>query len=256
MEHSVRNTAVSGTFYPSDKNEISGFIKQFELSGKANIVEVLDKVKDKDISGLIVPHAGWIYSGKTATIAYKILEKIKPVKIALLGPSHQHWITRIKADNHDYWSTPLGEISIIKDSYFEADNIVHEHEHSLEVQAPFIRYYSEESSLLPLVAGDINPEQAHSCADHLLSQNYFLIISTDLSHFKSLTEAEITDRETIINIENLNPHKLDACGRNPLKVAFEYCKLKNTIPQLIDYSTSAEASGDTGRVVGYASFWL
>ena len=256
MDNAVRKMAVSGTFYPGDKDELIGLIKRFERSNIKMIDEIDSDLTDKDVKGLIVPHAGWVYSGNTAAIAYHLLRYKKPAKIALLGLSHQYRIQNVIADNHNYWDSPLGDIEIVRDDHFETENTIHSIEHSLEVQVPFIRYYSKTSSLLPLVVGELNADQARACAAHLLSNDYFLIISTDLSHFNSLAEAQKIDMKTIESVKNLDHHNLDACGRNPLKVAFEYCKLIGSRPRLIDYSTSAETSGDASRVVGYASFYF
>jgi len=82
------------------------------------------------------------------------------------------------------------------------------------------------------------------------------VISTDLSHFHSLQEANKKDKETIQSIMELNREKIIACGLNPLLIAFEYCRITGTKPQLIDYTTSAEVTGDNNSVVGYASFWF
>jgi len=179
-----------------------------------------------------------------------------PRKIALLGPSHHFPINRILSDEHSYWKTPLGLIKLLRDNYFESNSTYHAPEHSLEVQAPFIKYYSDDSLLLPLLTGQLTAVQAADCARHLFTHGYFLIISTDMSHFYDLVSANKTDAVSIHNIENLTLDRVDACGINPLKVAIEHCRLSGTRPHLIDYSTSAETSGDPHSVVGYASFWF
>jgi len=256
VKQSIRKEAVAGSFYPDNESKIIDFISFVETSRVAVIQNILISLKGQKVNGLIVPHAGWIYSGKTALLAYKILETIKPSRIAMLGPSHQFPINRVLSDSHDHWSTPLGPIKIHKDHYFESNDTYHAHEHALEVQTPFIKYYSGISEMLPLVIGGITESQAEDCARHLYNHHYFVIISTDLSHFNSLEMAKKKDAVSIGSIQDLNDQNLDACGTNPLKVAFEFCKLCNSKPQLIEYSTSAEITGDKRNVVGYASFWF
>ncbi len=254
--HSIRNEAVAGSFYPDKAKKIIEFINDFENTHSDVIGNLLDSIKGQNVYGLIVPHAGWLYSGKTALLAYKILQLIKPPRIALLGPSHKFPINRIFTDSHQYWSTPLGLIKEEKDHYFDSNDTYHTYEHSLEVQAPFIKYYSGKSTLLPLVIGETNDSRAEDCANHLFDHHYFIIISTDLSHFNSLETANRKDTVSINNIKDLNAQNLDACGVNPLKIGFEFIRKCNSNPHLIDYTTSAEVTGDKTNVVGYASFWF
>ncbi|HDO26985.1 MAG TPA: AmmeMemoRadiSam system protein B [Bacteroidetes bacterium] len=255
-EKIVRQQAVAGAFYPDGMDDAIDFIKRTESIQEEKIKRLLKSVGKQKVSGIIVPHAGWVFSGKTAILAYQLLRYNPPKKITLLGPSHHFPINRIFSDGHSYWKTPLGLIRLFKDNFFEDYSTYHAPEHSLEVQAPFIKYYSPESLLLPLLTGQINTMQATDCAKHLAEHGYFIIISTDLSHFNDLEEAKRIDADTIRDIENLSVDHVTACGSNPLKVAFEYCRLRGLHPQLIDYSTSADTSGDTGNVVGYASFWF
>ncbi len=245
----------NGSFYPAEYYEVIEQFKQFESNTNLNSNYPNEGYPEK-INGLIVPHAGWKYSGKTASLAYQLLRKIDPPKISLLGPSHEYPINSIIADNHKQWSTPIGNIKIIHDKHFVVNSTYHRNEHSLEVQMPFIKYYTSDAQVLPLVVGQIDQTQAAYCAEYFVKQDYFLIISTDLSHFHSIKLANEIDKLSIAGIEKLLVKDVEACGIFPLKVAFEYCKLKNTKPCLIDYSTSAEVSGNHSSVVGYASFYF
>jgi AmmeMemoRadiSam system protein B len=255
-KYSIRKEAIAGSFYPENEEKIIDFIHFVENTKADAINKLLKSIDGQNINGLIVPHAGWIYSGRTALMAYKILEAIKPAEIALLGPSHKFPINRILADEHNYWSTPLGLIKLLKDHHYEKNITYHAYEHSLEVQAPFIKYCSDGSSILPLLVGEVSDGSAADCAQHLYDNQYFTIISTDLSHYNPLEIAKQKDIVSINSIQNNSSLNLDACGRNPLKIAYEFNRLHNTKPRLIDYSTSAEISGDTNNVVGYASFWF
>lgn len=256
LKKSIRKQVFSGSFYPDSIIGIVDFISSIEQNEKIRIDDLFASLKDQKVSGLIVPHAGWIYSGKTAQLAYKIVEKLKPQRVALLGPSHKFPINKVLADGHRLWATKLGNIDIIKDQFFETNTTYHAHEHALEVQAPFIKHFLKNTELLPLVVGEVSDSEAVSYAKHLLDHRYFLIVSTDLSHFHSIEEAKKIDAKTIRSIINLKNNDIEACGSNPLKIMIEFCKLINTTPKLIDYTTSAEATGDVNKVVGYASFWF
>jgi MEMO1 family protein len=254
--NTIRKEAVAGSFYPAEVEKIFDFISFVETTQSETIKNIINSVKGRTVHGLIVPHAGWIYSGKTALLAYKILEQIKPKNIALLGPSHKFPINKVLTDGHIFWSTPIGSVRILADHFFESNDTYHAHEHALEVQVPFIKYVSGDTDILPLIVGELNDEQVTGCAKHLLDHQYFIVISTDLSHFNSLEDANRKDKDTIRNILDLNQQNIEACGFNPLRVAIEYCRLTGAEPHLIDYTTSAETTRKTDSVVGYASFWF
>jgi len=249
---SIREAAFAGSFYPATREEILAFFNRFEKTLQKQGID--EGLKAPKISGLIVPHAGWVYSGKTAYAAHRLLKKAKPEKIALLGPSHRALFHTVYRDPHDSWESPLGQTAILADSRFPAHPTVHNEEHSLEVQLPFIQYFSPESKLLPLVAGHLSASRAGAFA--ALLDGYFLIISTDLSHYHPLDEARHIDSRSIRNIENRDDRDVDACGINPLRIAFAFMRRRGLRPHLIDYSTSAEAFGDASAVVGYAGFWF
>jgi AmmeMemoRadiSam system protein B len=248
----IRKPAFAGSFYPSTKKEIHTFFQRFEEQLEEENLE--ERKGSAPVSGIIVPHAGWVYSGKTAYAAHRLLQKAKPEKIALLGPSHRALFHTAYRDPHDFWESPLGRTPILPDSRFPVHPTVHDEEHSLEVQLPFIQYFHPDSRVLPLVVGHISETQANEFAR--LLDSYFLIISTDLSHYHPLDEARHIDSRSIQNIENLDDRDVDACGINPLRIAFAFMRQRGLRPHLIDYSTSAEAFGDASAVVGYAGFWF
>jgi len=229
----VRDAAVAGEFYPEDREGVISFIRYAEQAKEGTINRVRKIAQKEKVSGIIVPHAGWIYSGKTAITVFPLLEEKQPAKIALLGPSHHFPINRIFADGHNYWETPLGLVRLFKDNYFDVNTTYHTPEHALEVQMPFIRYYAPDAAVLPLLTGQITDEEAVNCARHLAGHNYFVIVSTDLSHYQNLEEAQKTDKQTIEKIEDLTVNGVEACGINPLKVAVAFCRLKGCRPHLM-----------------------
>jgi len=252
----VREPAFAGSFYPADKSAVLEILREFDRNSKDLLADFYKTFDFKGLHGLIVPHAGWAYSGKTAFLAYQLLKECRSEKIALMGPSHRQFFQGAYADNHELWETPLGDCSIIKDDYFEVNQDIHAREHSLEVQIPFIQYFSPSSSVLPLVVGEMTKSLAKDYAHHLIEENYFLVISSDLSHYNSLEQAKAIDAKSIAAIERSEESGIDACGINPLKIAFALMGERNLSAHLIDYSNSAEAFGDTTSVVGYGSFWF
>jgi len=246
----IRRAIFSGYFYPQDKDELKKQIKFFFDNIDINI--------NKKINGIIVPHAGYMYSGKTAAFAYKSLSK-KYKRVIILGPTHTSFIYDGFCDEYDFWETPLGNVKITSVKDIDKNCIPHENEHSIEVQVPFLQYVLDDFDLIPIVVGNIDKNIAKFLAEKLakeLDNETLLVISTDLSHFNQEEIAQKLDKHTIINILNLNFEDIDACGVNPLKVFFEIAKIKGFEPKLLDYSTSADSGADSSSVVGYASFWF
>ncbi len=253
-----RLPAVSGMFYPGNKNELMQLINGFFKN--------LNEKKFKEIHGLIVPHAGYIYSGKTAAHAYNLIKKKKIEKIIILCPNHTTYLEGCCLDDFDSWMTPLGEIKIDYDlrkyflskGLFFSNNLPHLSEHAIEVQLPFLQETLKDNfKILPVIVGEISNEEAKKIVDIINDSKAFVIISTDLSHYNKLIEAEKIDKNTIKIIESLDIkkfHELDACGKYPLLIAMHIMIINKWKPKLLYYDTSATASKDKEKVVGYASF--
>lgn len=247
----MRKPAVAGSFYPTEG--LKEMISQFFEKVKCGNVE----------NGMIVPHAGYIYSGKTAAVGYKsmleLLRENKKVRnIIILGPSHQFGFNGILCDKNDSWKTPLGEIKLKKFPEIKDNEEAHSREHSIEVQVPFIQYVAEELgreiTITPLLVGELTNMEVKRYAEAFSKiENCFFVVSSDLSHYLNFAYAQKLDKETINKIINYNSEKLEACGRNPLRIIIEMAKIKKWEFKLLDYSTSADASGDKGAVVGYAA---
>ncbi len=248
----IREAAVADAFYPGTREELHSLLDDLFASAK----------KGKVKNGMVVPHAGYVYSGKTAAVGYKAMlellkEKPEISNVIILGPSHQVYFEGLLIDANEEWETPLGRVKLRKIPEIKEDSQAHAREHSLEVQVPFIQVVSEklgrELTITPIAVGDINDMEAKNYAEVLLKQqNCFFIISSDLSHFLSLDYAEKTDKETISNILDFKTQNLEACGKMPLMIAIEMAKIKKWKFRLLDYSTSADATGDESAVVGYA----
>jgi MEMO1 family protein len=244
----IRRPAVAGAFYPDDPNELSEMIKGF-----------LSKVPKQSISGelkaIIVPHAGYEYSGQVAACAYSLLKTVAPKKILILGPSHYEYFFGIVGDTNEYWETPLGKVKVTSHNLqkFEA---AHAKEHSIEVQVPFLQTILKDFEIMPAAAGDDESDEIAEQIKPFLT-SHFLIVSSDLSHYHSYADASKLDNLTCGAIKNLDIDKLksegEACGVKGIIAVLQIAKELDWKCKLLCSKNSGDITGDKTRVVGYAS---
>ncbi|KTD37435.1 putative dioxygenase [Legionella moravica] len=255
----VRQPAVAGIFYPGD---------QFTLHN--TIQHLLSQSKQSSLPPkvLLVPHAGYRYSGSIAALAYASLiqqrDRIK--NIVLLGPAHTVHLRGIAYDPVKYFATPLGEIAqnqelITKIStlpYVHALSQAHQQEHCLEVQLPFCQELFNEFTVLPLVVGETSEQDVADLLQQVWGgEETLIIISSDLSHYLPYDTAQQKDRNTCLSISTLNPeslHQQDACGYYPLRGLLHFARQNQICGRLLDLKNSGDTSGTKDRVVGYASY--
>ena len=201
------------------------------------------------MNGLVVPHAGYAYSGKVAGQAYSLLKNQKINKIIIFGPSHyEHFKGIASLENIE---TPLGKVNISKNFFQKL-----KYEHSVMNQIPFLQKLFHHAEVLPIVVGEITEKESKQIAEQFSKENALFVFSTDLSHFLSYDNATKKDKKTIEIIEKLNLKRLkeiDACGIFPLMILMNLCRIKNWKPELIEYKNSGDITGDKSSVVGYAS---
>lgn len=255
---SVRKSCVAGAFYPNSKEEVLRYIEHFN---KAKIkFDNFDKVK-----AIIVPHAGYVYSGFTANLAYKIASKSSFERVVVIGVSHKVYFKGASVTLHDEFETPLGNLqidkefsmSLIDEFDFLGFNFECEFEHSTETQAPFIKHYFSNAKFVEIIYSDISYESLEKVIDYILKQDSTLLcISTDLSHFYSEEEAKKLDNICLNAILKRNIslfNSCEACGKTGLQ-AIIYHSIKNSLnTKILHYCTSADFSKDKSRVVGYTS---
>lgn len=255
----VRQPAVAGLFYPGDKLILHNVIQ--ELLKNAKQFSPSPKV-------LIVPHAGYIYSGPIAASAYASLIQKKDTikKIVLLGPAHTMYFKGIAYDPVSLFATPLGEMEQDKDlltkissmPYVHALHQAHQTEHCLEVQWPFCQMIFNKFTLLPLVIGETSEQEVAELIKMVWGgDETLIIISSDLSHYLSYEEAQKTDSNTCLAISTLNSESIvhqSACGYYPLKGFLHYARQNQICGRLIDLRNSGDTAGTKDRVVGYASY--
>lgn len=262
MSH--RSMSVAGSFYPNDANEIIEMIRHYNtiLDSNPDVFKSFDVLSG---NAVIVPHAGWVYSGFTANIAFRILAKSNPKTVVVIGPSHRVGFQGVSIADNQRYQTPLGDLAIntqlVNDlkHRFSLPYFPQAHqEHSTEVQMPFIKHYFPQTQVIELVyayaeASDITPIIQYV----LTLPDTAVIISTDLSHFYSLEDAQRLDSICLEAVRDENTATLDhgceACGMIGVKAMLTVAKQQGLKSTLLDYRTSADASGDTSRVVGYMS---
>lgn len=256
---SKRKMAVAGSFYPRVKEDLLFQIETFDQMLKKESVDIIPRA-------IIVPHAGYIYSGFTANIAYKMSQEMEKKRVIVVGPSHRVFLEGASLSLHDEYETPLGDIAIDtgyaknlieRFSFLSFIETAHQ-EHSTETQAPFVKHYYKEKKIIEIVYGKIEEHQLIELLNFLLNdKDNFIVISTDLSHFHTQKEANFLDNICLHAIENKEIDVFDkgceACGIVGVKAIIQMSKKKNFKVKLLHYCTSFEATNDSSSVVGYVS---
>jgi len=260
---SIRKTSVAGQFYPDSKNEIDEMFAHYNNILDEHLKsETLPKGKPRAI---IVPHAGYVYSAFTANIAFRLLQDTDVKRVVVIGPSHRVYLQGVSISDYDEYQTPLGNLQIdkklvqeLKDRFdlkFIPDA---HHEHSTEVQMPFVKTYVKDASVVEMVYGDENPQNLAEIIKYLLKdKDCVVVISTDLSHYHDIDKANKLDSICIDSVQKLDIQELhqgcEACGKIGVEAMLIAAKTDGLKPTILDYRTSADASGDKDRVVGYMS---
>src|SRR5689334_8926364 len=255
----ARQPAVAGTFYPADpvklRAQVEGLLRAARPAG------VTPKA-------LIAPHAGYIYSGPIAATAYATLaSRAKEIqRVVLLGPSHFVPFRGLAWPGVDRFVTPLGSIELDTDA-FELIRALpgvitladaHATEHSLEVQLPFLQVALREFKLVPLAVGFALPDYVASVLEALWGgPETLIVVSSDLSHYRSYEGAAVIDAETARVIEHLDTRPIDgehACGCHPINGLLHLARKKKLRVVPLDRRSSGDTAGDKRRVVGYGAW--
>lgn len=255
----MRKMSVAGSFYPANRDEIIKYFEYFTKSYDENFT--LPNIKSKAV---IVPHAGYIYSGFTANIAYRILAQNSVKNFIVIGPSHRVGFEGISICGDSSYETPLGTIEsnlqMLENlsKQFNLSTLFRHQEHSTEVQFPFIKYYIKDANIIELVYSDASTSVIADIINYTLTmKEWGVIISTDLSHFYDQSRAQVLDRICMEAIQNKQIFKLhegcEACGILGVEGMLKSALMMDLTPTILNYRTSADSSGDTGRVVGYLS---
>jgi len=215
---------------------------------------------------LIVPHAGYIYSGPIAAYGFKILENYQYQNIILLGPSHHFSFQGLASSPAGYWETPLGKITCLgkkdlkelkKTKEIIESSEIHEPEHCLEVEIPFLQVVLKEFQIVCFLTGELNTKAIAKVLGSLVDEETLILVSSDLSHYYSYEEAQKLDKVTIDAILDNDIKRLEefgeACGKTGIEVLMEIAKNKHWQPKLLKALNSGDITGDKSQVVGYSS---
>lgn len=217
---------------------------------------------------LIVPHAGFVYSGPIAASGYVLLEDAadKIERVILLGPSHHVPFRGLAVPAHESFETPLGEIPVDTPSrqrllrlpYVHVLNEAHHWEHSLEVQLPFLQEVLHGFTLMPIAVGQATPEQVAEVLDSCWGADETLIVvSSDLSHYFDYDTAKRMDAATARAIEALDPPRIrhdDACGRIAVQGLLQAARRHSLSATTLDLRNSGDTAGQRDEVVGYGTW--
>jgi AmmeMemoRadiSam system protein B len=261
----MRKAVVAGQFYPASAPELKNIIKGL----------VDERAKKQDAIGLISPHAGYIYSGAVAGATVSRI-KFKDTFI-IMGPNHTGMGKPFSIMTEGSWQTPLGDVGVdsglgkkilANSRYLEEDSLAHLHEHSIEVQLPFLQYFKPDFKLVPIV---FSPAQAAiykeiggaiAKAVKESGNKAVIIASSDMTHYEPQAQAEKKDTQAIEAVLALDEDRLlkrvgelniSMCGYAPaasLIVAAKELGAKGA--ELVKYQTSGDTTGDYSSVVGYA----
>lgn len=263
----IRKPVVAGQFYPSSSEQLK---KQIELL-------IDNKTAKKDAIACMLPHAGYVYSGK---VAGQTLSEIN-IKdtVILLGPNHTGYGAQFSIMTEGVWQTPLGDVTIdsalakeiLQNSkYLKEDTLAHVSEHSLEVELPFLQYFKEDFKIVPIAfladevgaLKNVGIEIARVIRRLGKEGTITIVASSDMTHYEPKKDAQRKDKEAITAILELNEDKLvekiselriSMCGYAPVIVMISLAKaLGAKSGRLVKYATSGDITGDTDSVVGYA----
>ncbi len=278
-EKTVREPAVEGQFYPENKEELAQMISQF--LNEAELLEI-----KKPVRALIMPHAGYVYSGGVAAYGFKAIQGQDIKKVILIGCSHNFHLNGVIIDGNDAWQTPLGQVdldiglqdALIKESsLFKVDSSTHKPEHSLEVEVPFLQTVLKKFKLLPILIGhelsENDLEEISNALSKYTDDKTLIIASSDMSHYPSYEKANYADKKvidailtgkitnlqnTISKLEKENIDNLNTClcAQKAVEAVIKIAgKMDNSEIKFLKYVNSGDLDfGDPLRVVGYSSF--
>jgi MEMO1 family protein len=264
----IRPPAVAGMFYPANKEKLANDIEQMLGNVKSDI-------PIGNIFAIIVPHAGYIYSGQTAAYAYSLIKNKEINTVVIISPSHREYFPGVSIYNGDAYETPLGNTpvnSTIREKLTTGSKIIftgkegHKQEHAVEVQVPFLQTVLKNFTIVPIVIGDQRKSILYELAERLkdvIDEKTLIVVSTDLSHFYSKDNAKELDSIVEQKIKNFDYENLqkdleigscEACGGGGIVTAMRTADLMNRRNTLIlKRSDSGDVSGDNSEVVGYLS---
>jgi MEMO1 family protein len=263
--HTIRQPAVADRFYPGDPAELRRMLDALFAEPHPSASSQPGTTPPK---ALIVPHAGYIYSGPIAATAYATLAPVRKQiqRVVLLGPSHRLPFKGLAATSAEVFATPLGPVPIDRAAVERTLTLpqvhvldaAHAQEHSLEVQLPFLQWVLDDFSLVPLVVGDATPESVAEVLELLWGgPETLILVSSDLTHYLDYRTARRVDEQTSEAIELLRPESIgydQACGRAPLNGLLTLARRHGLRAETLDLRNSGDTAGSRDQVVGYGAY--
>ena len=261
----IRAPAVAGFFYPSDPNALAGSVRQYLAEADAKIPARPDGTP----KAIIVPHAGYVYSGLTAAAAYRALAPARGIvkRVVMMGPCHRVAVRGIALSSATAFRTPLGDVPVDQEAVaaihalpaVEIFDATHKDDHALEVHLPFLQVVLGDFKIVPMIVGGAEPDDVARVLEALWGgPETLILISSDLSHYLPYDAARKTDDATRRAIETLDYAALgdnQACGRHSIKGLLQVAQTKGLTIATADVRNSGDTAGPKDRVVGYGS-WL
>lgn len=259
----IRPAAVAGSFYPASSERLRKTVETL-------LAQAQPKTLGGRLRGLIVPHAGYIYSGPVAATGYKTVYSSKfdssQLRVLLLGPAHYVYFVGAATVDCDAWQTPLGLVRCAKDLIARAlergdlqnNPNAHAPEHSLEVQLPFVQTVLPNCEIFPILTGECDYRNLARTLAPYPEDIDLIIVSSDLSHYYPYDEAVERDALAHRAIENfdfaLMEERVEACGKTAILTLMQIARDHGWKAKLLDYRNSGDTAGDRFRVVGYGCY--
>jgi hypothetical protein len=256
----VRHPAVAGSFYPGHTKSLQQEVQR--------LLSAATRVDLPPVRGLIVPHAGYRYSGPVAASGFRQLAASHPdclPTVYLLGPAHYAPVDQVALAPYDRFDTPLGPVpqnkqameGLLQDQgVYRPQAQPHAPEHCLEVELPFLQTVLEDFDLVAMLCGTPSVGQVAADLSRRLGPGDLVVVSSDLSHFYTYDQARALDRrflEAVLAGDLDAAARGEACGLRPILILMRLAQLRGWQPSLLDYRNSGDTGGDRRRVVGYAA---
>jgi len=275
----LRRPVVAGMFYEGTTEALRSQVESCFLSpfGPRRL-PVVNQSGPRDVLGLVCPHAGYVYSGAVAANAYfSLASDGQPETVVVLGPNHTGYGNPLSALREGVWRTPLGDVPVdgeiadalaLETGLLDFDEVAHRHEHSIEVQLPFLQFlYGGGFKLVPVcfLMQDLESavEIGRALVEVLAHKNAVVIASSDFTHYESQVKVEKKDAAALKAVEELDEKKfyqvleaqnVSACGYGPIAALITYAKaLSAKKVEVLSHKTSGDITGDKTSVVGYAA---
>ena len=260
----TRTAAVAGTFYPADPAALQHEVDDLLAGASCDVDASPNAYRPK---ALIVPHAGYRFSGPTAATAYRCLSPMSRdiSRVIVIGPCHRIPLRGMAAPSAANFQTPLGDVPVdrpgtdrlLRPALVPLDEHAHQFEHSIEVQLPFLQLVLHEFTVLPLVVGNTPREHVTDVLRRLWGRGETLIvISTDLSHYHHYQDAQRLDKFTSAMIEGFDSHLTSeqACGSRAVNGLLKLAEEAHLKLHTLDVRNSGDTAENRDRVVGYGAY--